>query len=69
MLHKTCISESPLQFYVNNASSSDLMAHGPGLIYGTSNELAAFTIYNKELALGKCCNRENMRTKEDTITL
>ncbi|XP_046895507.1 filamin-B-like isoform X2 [Hypomesus transpacificus] len=47
------ILESPLQFYVNNASSSDLMAHGPGLIYGTSNELAAFTIYNKELALGE----------------
>ncbi|XP_062316495.1 filamin-B [Osmerus eperlanus] len=47
------ILESPLQFYVNNASSSDLMAHGPGLIYGTSNELAAFTIFNKDLALGE----------------
>ncbi|XP_071374523.1 filamin-B [Centroberyx affinis] len=46
------VSESPLQFYVNDTSKRELMAHGPGLVYGTSNDIAAFTIFNKDLLQG-----------------
>ncbi|KAM4610589.1 filamin-B [Polymixia lowei] len=49
----TTVSESPLQFYVNNASNRELMAHGPGLVYGVSNEIAAFTVFNKDLVQGE----------------
>ncbi|KAK6303790.1 hypothetical protein J4Q44_G00262440 [Coregonus suidteri] len=44
----TALPESPLQFYVNNASNSDTMAHGAGLVYSMTNKIAAFTIFNKD---------------------
>ncbi|CAB1336108.1 unnamed protein product [Coregonus sp. 'balchen'] len=44
----TALPESPLQFYVNNASNSDTMAHGAGLVYGMTNKIATFTIFNKD---------------------
>uniref|UniRef100_A0A667YJB0 Filamin B, beta (actin binding protein 278) n=1 Tax=Myripristis murdjan TaxID=586833 RepID=A0A667YJB0_9TELE len=45
-------SESPVQFYVNNTNKRELMAHGPGLVSGISNHMAAFTIFNKDLLKG-----------------
>ncbi|XP_029912441.1 filamin-B [Myripristis murdjan] len=46
------VSESPVQFYVNNTNKRELMAHGPGLVSGISNHMAAFTIFNKDLLKG-----------------
>uniref|UniRef100_A0AAR2L0B3 Calponin-homology (CH) domain-containing protein n=1 Tax=Pygocentrus nattereri TaxID=42514 RepID=A0AAR2L0B3_PYGNA len=48
----THIPESPLQFYVNNANSPNVTAHGPGLVYGVANKPATFTIYTEDAAEG-----------------
>ncbi|KAM4612801.1 filamin B a [Polymixia lowei] len=48
----THIPESPLQFYVNHASSPSVTAYGPGLIYGVANKTATFTIYTEDAAEG-----------------
>ncbi|CDR17728.1 unnamed protein product, partial [Oncorhynchus mykiss] len=45
-------SESPLQFYVNNANSANVTASGPGLVYGVANKTAMFTIYTEDAAEG-----------------
>ncbi|XP_064160248.1 filamin-B isoform X2 [Anguilla rostrata] len=46
------IPESPLQFYVNNASSPNVTAYGPGLVYGTANKTATFTIFTEDATEG-----------------
>lgn len=46
-------SESPLQFYVNNANSPNVTAYGPGLVYGVANKPATFTIYTEDEAEGE----------------
>uniref|UniRef100_A0A673NFR8 Calponin-homology (CH) domain-containing protein n=1 Tax=Sinocyclocheilus rhinocerous TaxID=307959 RepID=A0A673NFR8_9TELE len=48
----THIPESPLQFYVNNANSPNVTAYGPGLVYGTANKTAMFTIYTEDASDG-----------------
>lgn len=50
-------TESPLQFYVNNANSPNVTAYGPGLVYGVANKPATFTIYTDDAAEGEryCC--------------
>ncbi|KAI2658987.1 Filamin-B [Labeo rohita] len=48
----THIPESPLQFYVNNANSPNVTAYGPGLVYGTANKTAMFTIYTEDASEG-----------------
>uniref|UniRef100_A0AAY4BYE5 Calponin-homology (CH) domain-containing protein n=1 Tax=Denticeps clupeoides TaxID=299321 RepID=A0AAY4BYE5_9TELE len=48
----THIPESPLQFYVNNANSPNVTAYGPGLVYGTANKTATFTIYTEDASEG-----------------
>lgn len=45
-------TESPLQFYVNNANSPNVTAYGPGLVYGIANKPATFTIYTEDAAEG-----------------
>jgi len=45
-------AESPLQFYVNQASTPSVTAFGPGLVYGTANKVAAFTICTQDAAEG-----------------
>lgn len=45
-------TESPLQFYVNNANSPNVTAYGPGLVYGVTNKPATFTIYTEDAAEG-----------------
>lgn len=47
-----CVSESPLQFYVNHANSPSVSAYGPGLVYGTTNKTAMFTIYTEDASEG-----------------
>lgn len=56
-----CVSstESPLQFYVNNANSPNVTAYGPGLVYGVANKPATFTIYTEDAAEGGCFNLIN----------
>lgn len=44
--------ESPLQFYVNHASSPSVSAYGPGLVYGTTNKTAMFTVYTEDASDG-----------------
>ncbi|TRY66792.1 hypothetical protein DNTS_009583 [Danionella cerebrum] len=46
------IPESPLQFYVNHANSSNVTAYGPGLVYGTANKTAMFTVYTEDASEG-----------------
>ncbi|CAL8338413.1 unnamed protein product [Merluccius merluccius] len=48
----THIPESPLQFYVNRASTPSVTAYGPGLIYGIANKMAAFTICTQDATEG-----------------
>ncbi|KAJ3602536.1 hypothetical protein NHX12_030289, partial [Muraenolepis orangiensis] len=48
----THIPESPLQFYVNGATSPSVTAYGPGLVYGTANKMATFTICTESAASG-----------------
>ncbi|KAF7207732.1 filamin-B isoform X1 [Nothobranchius furzeri] len=48
----THIPESPLQFYVNHASSPSVTAYGPGLSYGVANKLATFTVYTEDASEG-----------------
>ncbi|XP_014344981.1 filamin-B [Latimeria chalumnae] len=46
------IPESPLQFYVNYASSGSVTAYGPGLICGIANKPATFTIVTEDAGEG-----------------
>ncbi|TMS19569.1 Filamin-B [Larimichthys crocea] len=46
------ITESPLQFYVNHASSPNVTAYGPGLSYGVANKLATFTVFTEDASEG-----------------
>uniref|UniRef100_A0A665V265 Filamin B n=1 Tax=Echeneis naucrates TaxID=173247 RepID=A0A665V265_ECHNA len=48
----THIPESPLQFYVNHASSPNVTAYGPGLSYGVANKMATFTVYTEDASEG-----------------
>lgn len=48
----THIPESPLQFYVNHASSPNVTAYGPGLSYGVANKTATFTVFTDEASEG-----------------
>ncbi|XP_037604615.1 filamin-B [Sebastes umbrosus] len=48
----THIPESPLQFYVNNASSPNVSAYGPGLSYGVANKTATFTVFTEDASEG-----------------
>ncbi|XP_026077532.1 filamin-B-like isoform X1 [Carassius auratus] len=48
----THIPESPLQFYVNSSSSANVSAYGPGLVFGTANKTAVFTIYTEDASDG-----------------
>ncbi|XP_049441714.1 filamin-B isoform X1 [Epinephelus fuscoguttatus] len=46
------IPESPLQFYVNHASSPNVTAYGPGLSYGVANKTAMFTVCTDDASEG-----------------
>ncbi|KAI3369718.1 hypothetical protein L3Q82_024560 [Scortum barcoo] len=48
----THIPESPLQFYVNHASSPSVTAYGPGLSYGVANKMATFTVFTDDASEG-----------------
>uniref|UniRef100_A0A8C2WE17 Filamin B n=1 Tax=Cyclopterus lumpus TaxID=8103 RepID=A0A8C2WE17_CYCLU len=48
----THIPESPLQFYVNHASSPNVTAYGPGLSYGVANKVATFTVFTEDASEG-----------------
>ncbi|XP_059185463.1 LOW QUALITY PROTEIN: filamin-B [Centropristis striata] len=48
----THIPESPLQFYVNHASSPNVTAYGPGLSYGVANKTATFTVFTEDASEG-----------------
>lgn len=47
-----CVAESPLQFYVNHASSPSVTAYGPGLSYGVANKTATFTVFTEDASEG-----------------
>lgn len=46
-------AESPLQFYVNQASSPSVTAYGPGLSYGVANKQATFTVFTDDASEGE----------------
>uniref|UniRef100_A0A3P8TK02 Filamin A n=1 Tax=Amphiprion percula TaxID=161767 RepID=A0A3P8TK02_AMPPE len=46
------IPGSPLQFYVDYMNSGNVSAHGPGLIHGTVNKPAVFTVNTKDAGEG-----------------
>lgn len=46
------MAESPLQFYVNHASSPNVTAYGPGLSYGVANRAATFTVFTEDASEG-----------------
>lgn len=46
------VAESPLQFYVNHASSPSVTAYGPGLSYGVANKTATFTVFTEDASEG-----------------
>lgn len=48
-----CVAESPLQFYVNHASSPNVTAYGPGLSYGMANKMAKFTVFTEDTHEGE----------------
>lgn len=43
---------SPLQFYVDYMNSGNVSAYGPGLIHGTVNKPAIFTVDTKDAGEG-----------------
>ncbi len=43
---------SPLQFYVDYMNSGNVSAYGPGLIHGTVNKPAVFTVNTKDAGEG-----------------
>lgn len=45
-------AESPLQFYVNHASTPSVTAYGPGLSYGIANKMAMFTVFTDDASEG-----------------
>lgn len=44
---------SPLQFYVDYVNSGHVTAYGPGLIHGTVNKPATFTVNTKDAGEGE----------------
>lgn len=54
-------AESPLQFYVNHASSPSVTAYGPGLSYGVANKKATFTVFTDDASEGE----QNAATRFD----
>lgn len=48
---------SPLQFYVDYMNSGNVSAYGPGLIHGTVNKPAVFTVNTKDAGEGKTQSR------------
>lgn len=50
---------SPLQFYVDYMNSGNVSAYGPGLIHGTVNKPAVFTVDTKDAGEG----RQNICTR------
>uniref|UniRef100_A0A9J7X8A7 Filamin B n=1 Tax=Cyprinus carpio carpio TaxID=630221 RepID=A0A9J7X8A7_CYPCA len=47
----SCI-KIPLQFYVNSSNSANVTAYGPGLVCGTANKTAVFTVYTEDASDG-----------------
>uniref|UniRef100_A0A8K9XWD4 Calponin-homology (CH) domain-containing protein n=1 Tax=Oncorhynchus mykiss TaxID=8022 RepID=A0A8K9XWD4_ONCMY len=47
------IPGSPLQFYVDYVNSGNVSAYGPGLIHGTVNKPAMFTVNTKDAGEGR----------------
>lgn len=43
---------SPLQFFVDYMNSGNVSAYGPGLIHGTVNKPAVFTVNTKDAGEG-----------------
>lgn len=58
-------AESPLQFYVNHASSPSVTAYGPGLSYGVANKKATFTVFTDDASEGE----QNTATRFDFFFL
>lgn len=46
------LTGSPLQFYVDYMNSGNVSAYGPGLIHGTVNKPAVFTVNTKDAGEG-----------------
>lgn len=46
------LTGSPLQFYVDYMNSGNVSAYGPGLIHGTVNKPAIFTVNTKDAGEG-----------------
>lgn len=44
---------SPLQFFVDYMNSGNVSAYGPGLIHGTVNKPAVFTVNTKDAGEGR----------------
>lgn len=51
--HSVLFIGSPLQFYVDYMNSGNVSAYGPGLIHGTVNKPAVFTVDTKDAGEGK----------------
>lgn len=47
------LTGSPLQFYVDYMNSGNVSAYGPGLIHGTVNKPAVFTVNTKDAGEGE----------------
>lgn len=52
LLLSVIITGSPLQFYVDYMNSGNVSAYGPGLIHGTVNKPAVFTVNTKDAGEG-----------------
>lgn len=46
------LTGSPLQFFVDYINSGNVSAYGPGLIHGTVNKPAVFTVDTKDAGEG-----------------
>lgn len=44
---------SPFKFFVDNAASGNVTAHGPGLSYGVTGQPAEFTVVMKDAGAGR----------------
>lgn len=47
------LTGSPLQFFVDYMNSGNVSAYGPGLIHGTVNKPAVFTVDTKDAGEGE----------------
>lgn len=62
------LTGSPLQFFVDYMNSGNVSAYGPGLIHGTVNKPAVFTVDTKDAGEGERLHPPTLTTTVTMVT-